>query len=958
MTRLILVFFTFLISLATYSQDISIEEYTLKNGFKVYLNIDESSPFVYGAVVVKGGSKYDPKDATGVAHYMEHLMFKGTEKVGTTDYQNEKPYLDSISILYNKISETSDESQRLAYQLRINKLSQQASKYVIVDEMDNLLEDIGSVDINAYTSEDAIVYHNVFPGNQIEKWITLYSHRFEKPVFRMFQNELEVVYEEKNMTLDDPFNQFYEEYSKRMYKAHPYGQQTILGTIEHLKNPSVSKLYEYVEKYYVPNNMALILCGNFDATSAINSIEQTFGKWKDKNIQKIEKPVEPDISTHEVYEIASTPVRTGAIGFRSVPILNQDEDAITICNYLLENDMGTGFLDELNTYGKILDVSVYQNHYVDYGDITIEFAPNNKTSFSKTEKLIMNAIEKLKNGNFSEEKLEAAKLFLKKEKQNSIEYIYDYLDDGDGYGRLDVITELFLSNNSWENFISSISKIDEIDKEKIISISKKYFTDNHISIYSKKGNQNIQKLEKPPYSPIEINKKNKESYFAKNFRNNVSMNSEVKSIDFNKDISTVQLKENSVLYHTQYELNDIFHLKLNIGIGKREKPELEYLAYYMNSCGTNEFPIDEFYQQLEKQGISIDIECTNHFFEIKLDGFNQNLEFALNAVNGLITDPYIDNNALKKLADVEIYEREYLQEEPYTVSEALTSYALLNENSPYLTRLSSEALRSFNNDDLISLFDIINESECNIHYSGRLSVDTVAKMAKRNIFSNCTKKSNSPISFNRRTVDENIIYLLDMPNAVQSQIYFYVEGEVNSELEEAVGDVFTTYVDKLLYNQIRDFHSLAYTAYYSFENGYRSNEKGYSIAYLSTQSDKTTDALSVLLNSLNNISFDENEISTIANRLLLSSNCKTTTKRNISEFVEWWQKKGLTQDPIILKAKTYKSITNDNIKDFYNKNLANRKHIITIVGDKSKFDLRKLSEFGEIIELTKKDIFK
>jgi len=640
MKQITIIFLVYLVTIFTntFSQNINIEEYTLDNGLKIYLNEDHDIPFVFGAVAVKGGSKYDPKDATGIAHYMEHLMFKGTEEIGTTNYQAEKVFLDSISLLYNKIAETNDELLRLKYQMGINKLSQKASKFVILNETDNLLKDIGSLDINAYTSEDAIVYHNVFPGHQIGKWLEIYSHRFEKPVFRMFQNELEVVYEEKNMSLDEPFNQFYEEYSRRMYKNHPYGQQTVLGTIEHLKNPSISKLYKYVEKFYVPNNMAIILCGNFSTTEAKQIIKQEFGSWKKSPDINITKPIESEIDGREVYEVAISPVEYGVLGFRSVPMLHADENLLTICSYLLENDMGTGKLDSLSTLGKILDVSIYQNHRVDYGDIIIEFSPNKSSNFVKSEKLIIDAIQQLKNGNFSDAQLNAAKRFLKKEKLKTIEYVYDYQSEGENFGRLDLITELFLCNKTWNDLSDNTSKIDEIQKTDVVSIASKYFTENYIAVFSKKGEQEIQKLGKPAFDPVVIESENKESEFAKNFRRNIETESQVKHISFSKDITKIPIDSNLVLYHTYFDFNELFHLKINIGIGKKEMPELEYLAYYMNSCGTKEFPINKFYQKLESLGISIDANCTNHFFEISLEGFNQNLKQAIEFANNLLND--------------------------------------------------------------------------------------------------------------------------------------------------------------------------------------------------------------------------------------------------------------------------------------------------------------------------------
>lgn len=175
----------------------NLNQYKLDNGLTVILNEDHTRTEVFGYVVCKAGSKDDPADATGMAHYMEHLLFKGTETMGTTDWEKEKPHIDSIFVLYDQLGMTEDEEARKAIQLLINEQSVFANEYAIPNELDNILKELGSTGMNANTTADRTVYFNTFPPNQIERWIEVYAHRFQNAVFRSFQAELEVVYEEK-----------------------------------------------------------------------------------------------------------------------------------------------------------------------------------------------------------------------------------------------------------------------------------------------------------------------------------------------------------------------------------------------------------------------------------------------------------------------------------------------------------------------------------------------------------------------------------------------------------------------------------------------------------------------------------------------------------------------------------------------------------------------------------------
>ena len=137
---------------------LAVQTYTLDNGLTIYLNEDHNTTSVFGAIAVRGGSKRDPKDATGIAHYLEHLLFKGTQEMGTTDYQAEKIYLDSIEMRYDDLGKTLNDNERIKIQSDINRLSIKASDFAIPNEFDRMIETMGGTWINAFTSYDGIAY--------------------------------------------------------------------------------------------------------------------------------------------------------------------------------------------------------------------------------------------------------------------------------------------------------------------------------------------------------------------------------------------------------------------------------------------------------------------------------------------------------------------------------------------------------------------------------------------------------------------------------------------------------------------------------------------------------------------------------------------------------------------------------------------------------------------------------
>ena len=196
--------------------------YTLDNGLKVYLSVYKDAPRVQTYIAVRAGSKNDPADATGLAHYLEHMLFKGTDKYGSLDYFEEEPLLEEIEALYEEYRQIDmdDTENRDRLWAQIDSVSGEAAKFAIANEYDKMVSNIGAKGTNAYTSAEATVYVNDIPSNQLEKWLDIESERFRMPVFRLFHTELEAVYEEKNRGLDNDGRKMFEALLEGLFQKH------------------------------------------------------------------------------------------------------------------------------------------------------------------------------------------------------------------------------------------------------------------------------------------------------------------------------------------------------------------------------------------------------------------------------------------------------------------------------------------------------------------------------------------------------------------------------------------------------------------------------------------------------------------------------------------------------------------------------------------------------------------
>ncbi|MGE8380724.1 MAG: M16 family metallopeptidase, partial [Sphingobacterium sp.] len=318
--------------------------YKLKNGLTVILSPNNKQPRIQAYIATKAGSKTDPKDHTGLAHYLEHMLFKGTDKFGSLDWSKEKPLLDEVDNLYEKYNHSTDVNERTAIYKEIDRVSGEASKYAIPNEYDKLMSSMGSKNTNAFTSFEQTVYVEDIPSNVIDKYLTVQAERFRNPILRLFHTELESVYEEKNISLDNDNRKSTEAIFAAMFPNNNYGKQTVLGSVEHLKNPSLKAIREYYNTYYVPNNMGVIMSGDFNPTDVIKRIDKAFSGMKSKPVPAYTFEQEQPITTPISRTVKGPASEYVLMGFRFPGAAHPDAQILNLMANVLTNG-SAGLID-------------------------------------------------------------------------------------------------------------------------------------------------------------------------------------------------------------------------------------------------------------------------------------------------------------------------------------------------------------------------------------------------------------------------------------------------------------------------------------------------------------------------------------------------------------------------------------------------------------------------------------
>jgi zinc protease len=939
-----------------------VEQYTLKNGLTVYLNEDHTQPNILGAVVVKGGSKRDPADATGIAHYFEHIMFKGTDKLGTIDYQSEKVYLDSIRIKYDELGKTTDKKERQKIQIKINDLSVKAGDYAIPNEFDKVLSSIGGTMVNAMTSEENIIYFNMFPSNQIEKWVEIYSSRFINPVFRLFQSELETVYEEKNMSMDNFFGPLFETFNKNFFRNSAYGQQTVLGSIEHLKNPSLSKMEAYFNTYYVANNMALVLTGDFNSEEIKPLIEQKFGLWRTGVIPPMPNCNEDPFKGREQITKRMSPIKIGIIGYRTVPQNHPDENALEVCNNILSNNSQTGLFDKLFLDNKIMGAGIFPYQHTDVGGTVVFFIPKMVgQSLKKAEKMIMAELDKVKKGEFDEELLLAIKVNLKKQFYKNLENMQN---------RGFYLTDCFMMNKSWEQILKYPDEIDRISKKDVIDMINKYYNDNYLVFYSKTGFPKKDKIKKPPYKPILPKNSEKKSEFASKIESMKETVSTPRFIEFNPqatadklDVRVGKITDNVDFYYTPDPINRIFNISIKYRIGTDNFPMLDQATTYFSLIGTEKHSFLELSKELQKIGAEYSIYTGSNYVTVSINGLDENIVKTLQLINELLTSMKPDDKQLKKLEEEIKANKKVEIKDPSTVGQALIDYAMYKDKSDYINRMSLKEVKKLKSDTLISLIKYALRYQADVIYSGSLPYDEVSNdIATYISFQANPVKAPYQIEKRRAVPTENTVYFVNDKKAIQSQIYLYAEGNKTDENDRTITNAFNEYFGTgmfgLVFQEIREFRSFAYSSYAYYYSPFSNSSNGYLLGSMSTQADKTIDAINVFDSLIVSMPKKPERTETIKKQLLQSINANRTSFRYLASSVIYWKNQGYNDDPRKQRLQRYNQLNFEDIVAFYNRNIAGKKLVITVVGDKRRINLNELEKFGKVYQLKKSDIFR
>ncbi len=928
--------------------------YTLDNGLKVYLTSYDDAPRVQTNIAVRAGSKNDPADATGLAHYLEHMLFKGTDVYGSLDFEKEAPMLDKIEALYEEYRtiDMSDEVNRDRVWKQIDSISGEAAKFAIANEYDKMVTGLGAKGTNAYTSNEKTVYVNDIPSNQIEKWLKLEAERFRYPVFRLFHTELEAVYEEKNRGLDNDGRKMFEALFDGLFPVHQYGQQTTIGTIEHLKNPSLTEIRKYFNKYYVPNNMAICLSGDFDYDETINLINKYWGSFERKDDPTFEVREEALIAAPVEKEVYGPEAERLYLGFRFEGANTEDAKMLTMMDMVLSNS-SAGLIDlNLNQAQELIGGGCFPYVLEDYSMHGFYGSPKKGQTLEEVKDLLLAQIEEVKAGNFPNWLVGAIISDLKLNQIKKLE---------SNTGRANEFVDAFTLGITWDDHQNEMAELEKVTKQDIIDFAKTKYADNYVVVYKRAGeDKSLLKVTKPAITPVSVNREDQSEFLANLLAEEVK-DIEPVFLDFENDIQKSNIGDVALIYKENTE-NERFKLNYILDMGKDHDTKLKLAVDYLKFLGTSDISPAQKQEEFYKLGCELTVNCGAEKVTITLSGLADNFVESVALFENILSGAVADDEALENLKLSELKARNDAKlNKQIILWRAMGSYAKYGVRSSFMNILSEEELTNVTSAELLDLIHNLTSYEHKIMYYGPDEIsEVVDKLTSLHTNNTELKAIPAKKEFVETAMNQPIVYVVDY-DMKQAEVMMLSKGsklDMNKYPQiKFHNEYFGGGMSSIVFQEMRESKALAYSVYSTYTIPSDKDDSHYLMSYIGTQADKLSEAMVGMTELLEEMPEAESNMNNAKESIEQKIRTERLTKsRVLSEYLKA-EKIGVKHD---VRKDVYDALPNFDINtltSFHNSHISGGNRVVMVLGSKEDLDLEVLKNYGEIVHLTLEDVF-
>ena len=929
--------------------------YTLDNGLKVYMSVNDEAPRVQTMIAVRVGSKNDPAETTGLAHYFEHLMFKGTERFGTQNFEAEKPLLDEIERLFEVYRTTTDEAERKALYAEIDRVSQEASQYAIPNEYDKLMQAIGASGTNAWTSYDETNYVEDIPSNQIENWAKIQADRFANATIRGFHTELETVYEEYNMGLTRDSGKLFDKLLSLTFPDHPYGTQTTIGAQEHLKNPSITNIKNYYKTYYVPNNMAICMAGDFDPDEAIAIIEKHFGSLKPNAELPAAREYTPthltEVKEAEVYGLESECV---AIAW---PI-NGARDESAIVGDLLSSILSNGSCGLLDTNliqsQKVLAADGSVEYLSDAGVVVLAGEPKQGQTLNEVRDLLLAEIEKLRQGEFDETLLKSIIANYRKGEMAQLE---------NNFARAYKMEAAFINGLDWASVATELDRAATITKADVVAwVNTNLPRDGYAVVYKRQGEDKSQKkIDKPTITPISANRDAQSDFLVAMQQSEVAPIAPV-FVDYERDLDRAKLNNGTELLYKRNTTNTLFSLTYLYEFGATTSKSLPLACQYMEMLGTADKSVEQIQRQLYDLACDFSIVSSLDRSYITISGLAENMEAAMAIVEDYVANVEGDEEVLREVKRDAEQERLNAKSSQQSCFRALQQYSIYGGEYARKVKMSTKELRNITSEELLAQIKALPTTAHRVLYYGPASIDELTATLHATHCAAGELKSVEAVTITPKSVTKPSVLFAqyDAKQVYYMQYSCRAEDRYNAAqtpIIELYNDYFSGGMNAIVFQEMREARGLAYSSYAGLWKGSTPLEPYYFYAFIATQNDKVQQAIEAFDEIIEDMPRSEQAFELAKNGMLANLESQRTTKRSVLWGYLDHEKFGLKEDINKTIYEGVQALTLDDVAAFQQNFIKGRTYNYCILGDRNDVDMKYLRTLGDVRFVSQEEIF-
>lgn len=452
-----------------------VTEFTLANGLHFIIVERHDAPVVSFHTYVDAGAADDPQGRTGLAHMFEHMAFKGTPVIGTTNWTAEKQALEAVETAYDRLQaerlkRNADPARLKALEAELDAAIENANSFVVENEYPRIIEENGGVGLNASTGEDSTNYYYSLPSNRVELWFLLESQRFLNPVFRQFYKERDVVREERRMRIESsPQGKLVESLLATAFAASPY-RNPAAGWAADIERLRVEDARAFFEKYYVPRNMTIAIVGDIQPAEARRLAERYFGRLRNAPAPLREPEAEPQQWGEKRVAIETPAQPFMAIAYKRPPQTDPDDPVFDVLSGILASGR-TGILYKELVRGKRIALAASTSATFPSGKHSNLFlfflVPNSGHTLDEVEQATYEIIERLKNEKVDDAALERVKTELRASVIRRL---------AGNTGLAAQLTWYQANYGDWRKLFTGLKEIDAVTADDVQRVARKYFT--------------------------------------------------------------------------------------------------------------------------------------------------------------------------------------------------------------------------------------------------------------------------------------------------------------------------------------------------------------------------------------------------------------------------------------------------------------------------------------------------